>query len=87
MRIASILLIALTLTGCRNASLHEAQQIDRALQSFGFSNGRNYVFCLLCCDKNDAYRFSWTAENGRGETVSGQACAGLLFKGWTVRVD
>ncbi len=78
------------LAGCSRAPTpHEKEQIDRALDAFGFHNGRDYNFPIpaFICDKNDAYRFTFTAENRDGKTVTGQACAGLFFKGWTIRID
>ena len=90
MRWIALIAAGLFLTSCSRAPTpHEKEQIDRALRNFGFTNGRDYNFPIpaFICDKNDAYRFTFKAENSHGETVTGQVCAGLFFKGWTVRTD
>jgi hypothetical protein len=80
--------IALLLLGCNRAPTDtERAQLDRALHNFGFTHGRDYHFAMFACDQHDAYRFVFTAENSSGETVTGQLCAGMFFKAWTVRVD
>lgn len=84
---AAALCLGLLVAGCGGPPPPQTkEQIDRALRNFGFKSGGNYQSCWLCCGEDDVYRYTFTAKNLHGETVTGQACAGF-FKAWTVRVD
>ena len=68
-------------------SQSEAQaKAKRAIEDSGFSNVVIDGNVFLACDSGDAYRLGWHGTNRDGHPVQGQACAGLFFKGWTVRL-
>lgn len=63
-----------------------AAEVRGAAAVYGLRNVRDIYACILCCDHNDTIRLTFMAETADGKTVQCQACAGLLFKGWTIRV-
>lgn len=44
-------------------------------------------YAWFSCSKDDFYHTGFTATAPNGSKVSGTVCAGLLFKGSTVRFD
>jgi len=74
------------LCGACNTENYRADMV-RVLDSHGFTNGRNFKPCFWCCTKGDTHSFTFTAENHRGNTITGQICANIFFKAWTVRLD
>lgn len=58
-----------------------------AMEAFGFKEVRIVGPIFLGCDKNDTIRIQFEAIAPGGQRVKAQACGGLLFKGWTVRID
>lgn len=44
-------------------------------------------WAILACGRDDAYRMRWKGTSSNGKEVHGQVCAGLMFKGWTVRLE
>lgn len=41
----------------------------------------------LNCSEDDVFHDKFTAKGPTGRRVSGAVCAGLLFKGATIRLD
>lgn len=39
------------------------------------------------CSEDDWYKTKFTAKNAQGYPVSGQVCAGMFFKGATIRLN
>ena len=62
-------------------------QAKAAMEAFGFKEIELIGPILFGCDKNDVFRIEFKAISPGGSRVKAQACAGILFKGWTVRID
>ena len=60
---------------------------QRILEDAGYSNIQMQGYGFLECSEDDTYRDKFTAIGPTGRKVSGVVCAGLLFKGATIRLD
>ena len=77
-----ILAAAIALAGCTNAD-----GTRRVLEAQGFTNIEVKGYSLFGCSKDDTYHTAFEATGPSGKRVSGVVCAGLFFKGATVRFD
>ena len=74
-----ILFASLMLTGCVNA-----EKATSLLEAEGYENIEITGYNFLECSGDDFYHTGFTAtKNGR--VVEGTVCAGILFKGSTIR--
>lgn len=80
MKFAALLLAALALAGCSDAST-----ATRALQDAGYSDIQTTGYSFFSCGQDDTFATGFTATNPAGRRVSGTVCSGLLFKGATIR--
>ena len=77
-----IIVLALSLTACT-----QPETASRVLSSQGFTNIKMDGYDFFNCSKDDAYHDKFAAKGPTGQQVSGVVCAGLFFKGSTVRLD
>lgn len=76
-----IITIAIVLvSGCT-----DPQGAREALSAQGFSNIEITGYKMFMCDEKDVYSTGFVAKNINGQTVKGSVCAGLFFKGSTIR--
>jgi hypothetical protein len=59
----------------------------KILEDQGYTDVRMDGYDWLNCSKDDVYHDKFTAKSPAGKKVSGVVCAGLLFKGATIRLD
>lgn len=86
MRILLAVLLLLCMS-CRPATEWETAQVTRVLTQDGFTNITVLGFDFFAgCDSRDAYRIGFTGTKN-GYKIKGAVCAGLFFKGWTIRYD
>lgn len=82
-----IVLACLLLAGCMGPE-EASREAQRAVEDSGFTSvvitGPGF---LICNQDSDAYRYNWKGKNVQGKEVTGQACRGMWFKGWTVRIN
>lgn len=76
----AIVIMTLTLGGCT-----DPQGAKEALSAQGFSNIEITGYKMFMCAENDVYSTGFVAKNVNGQTVKGTVCAGLFFKGSTIR--
>lgn len=76
------ILIAACLAGCT-----EPDRAHAVLEGAGYTEIRMGGYDWLNCSKDDQYHDKFTAKGPTGKTVSGVVCAGLFFKGATIRLD
>lgn len=83
----SVLVLLLALAGCMGPD--EARtEAKRAVEDMGFTDVVvTEPGFFICNQDNDAYRWRWRGRNVQGKEVTGQACRGMWFKGWTVRIN
>jgi len=75
-------LVLALLAGCTNES-----GATRALQGAGYTHIKLTGYRWLSCGKDDTYADGFEAIGPTGGKVSGTVCAGLMFKGSTIRLD
>jgi len=76
------LFAAFLLTGCTDPT-----KAIEVLEAQGFKNIQITGYNFFSCGKDDTYHTGFTATSQAGTSVSGTVCAGLLFKGSTVRFE
>lgn len=81
-RIMTIVAIAMLAAGCT-----QPDTARRVLESQGYTDIKMGGYDWFNCSKDDMYHDKFTAKGPTGQRVSGVVCAGLLFKGSTVRLD
>lgn len=59
----------------------------RVLESAGYTNVQTGGYDLMNCSQDDTFKTRFTAVGPNGKPVSGVVCAGLFFKGSTIRID
>lgn len=74
-----VLTIILALSGCTSSD-----DARRILEADGYTNIQIIGYQWFDCAKDDFYHTGFTAQKN-GKTISGTVCAGLLFKGATIR--
>jgi len=70
------------LAGCTQPD--HARQV---LESAGYTEIQMTGYDWLNCSEDDVFHDKFTAKGPTGRRVSGAVCAGLLFKGATIRLD
>jgi hypothetical protein len=71
----------------KNIAFGHGPQARMAAEAFGFKDVKIVGPAFFGCGREDAYRIEFTAVSVAGHKVSGLICGGLMFKGWTVRLD
>lgn len=79
--------IALTLTLALLAGCTQTDDAVRVLESAGYTDVQLDGYDFFNCSKDDFYKTKFRAKGPNGKPVSGVVCAGLLFKGATVRLN
>ncbi len=74
--------VAILLIGCTDAT-----NSKRILEDAGYTDVKMHGYDIFNCAKDDAFHDKFTAKAPNGRSVSGAVCAGLLFKGSTIRLD
>lgn len=59
----------------------------RVLESAGYTDIQMHGYVVFGCSEDDQYHDKFTAKGPTGKPVSGVVCAGLVFKGATIRLD
>lgn len=77
-----MIIAALLAAGCT-----QPDHARRVLEAQGYTDIQMDGYDFLNCSKDDTYHDKFTAKGPTGQRVSGVVCAGLLFKGATVRLD
>jgi len=79
----SVVIFAMALlAGCT-----QPEKARAVLESAGYSDIRLDGYGWFACSEDDTYRDKFTAKGPTGKPVSGVVCAGLFFKGATIRID
>lgn len=65
----------------------QPEHAARVLADQGYTNIKMNGYDWFNCSKDDTYHDKFTATGPTGRIVSGVVCAGLFFKGATVRLD
>jgi hypothetical protein len=80
-----VLFIFLIIAAIALIAFPPRNQMQRAVEEFGFQNVHLTGFAFLGCSEQDAFRQKWSGRNAAGKAVNGVICGGLA-KGWTVRL-
>lgn len=82
MKRLAILLVLFTLMGCT-----QKDKSRELLEAHGMTDIEVGGYAWFGCSEDDEYRTKFKATTATGQRVSGAVCAGLLFKGATIRYD
>jgi len=74
--------LALSVIGCT-----QPDNARRVLESAGYTNVVMDGYDFFNCSQDDTYHDKFRATGQNGKPVSGVVCAGLWFKGATIRLD
>lgn len=74
------ILLAFALAGCT-----QADRATELLHQQGYTDVQITGYNGFACGRDDTYATGFTATNPAGNRVSGTVCAGLFFKGATIR--
>jgi hypothetical protein len=77
-----IVFAMVVLSGCTQPDV-----ATRVLSGAGYKDIQMHGYDWLNCSKDDQYHDKFTATGPTGQKVSGVVCAGLWFKGATIRLD
>ena len=80
--IAAIIAAASALAGCT-----QPDHARKVLEGQGYTEIQMQGYDWLNCSKDDMYHDKFTAKGPTGKPVAGVVCAGLLFRGATIRLD
>ncbi|MEY4385816.1 MAG: Citrobacter phage [Verrucomicrobiota bacterium] len=83
-RIVLLAALCVSLSGCSSACVDE-QGARTLLEAQGYTAVRITGWDMFGCGKDDHYASAFTAKSPNGTPVKGVVCAGLFFKGATVR--
>lgn len=78
----SAALAVLALAGCTQPNNAQA-----LLESQGYTDVRITGYNWWSCSDDDTYHTGFTAKGPTGKTIEGTVCAGLFFKGATIRFE
>lgn len=77
-----ILCAAAVLAGCT-----QSDDAVRVLESAGYTEVALNGYDFFNCSQDDFYKTKFSAKGPNGKPVSGVVCAGLFFKGATIRLN
>jgi hypothetical protein len=80
-RLAVVAALSVALSGCTKPQA----ELSDDLQAYGFTNIEITGYDPLVCGNDDAYATKFEATNTQGQRVAGVVCAGMFFKGGTLR--
>lgn len=80
--LGALLLTLAALAGCT-----EPERATQVLAAQGYSEIQITGYDAFACSKDDTYHTGFTAKSPVGVRVKGVVCAGLMFKGSTIRFD
>jgi hypothetical protein len=92
-RYCAMLLMLALLSGCKvenaekNLAFGYGPQARLAIEAFGFTDVKLVGLAIVGCGRDDSYRVEFEGTGPRGHHVTGLVCAGIFFKGWTVRLN
>lgn len=69
------------------AACTRPDESEKALAGAGYRDIKMRGYSMFGCSKDDHYHDKFTAVDLDGHQVSGVVCAGLFFKGMTIRID
>lgn len=76
------LVLAMLIAGCTDSN-----HATKVLQQAGYTNIQITGYNWMACSEDDLYHTGFAATGPTGVAVTGTVCAGLLFKGSTIRMD
>lgn len=79
---ASSIVIALLVAGCT-----QPDKTRYLLEASGYKEVEITGYRLWACSDDDAYHTGFIATGPTGKRMKGTVCAGLFFKGATIRFD
>lgn len=82
MKHIALLVIVAGLAACTQPN--NAQSL---LESQGYTDVRITGYNWFGCSDDDTYHTGFEAKSPTGKPISGTVCAGLIFKGATIRFD
>lgn len=82
MKNLALLLASLALCACTQPN--NAQQL---LEAQGYTDVQITGYRWFACSDDDTYRTGFTATSPAGKSIKGTVCAGLFFKGATIRFE
>lgn len=74
--------ILFLLAGCTQPDRSKA-----LLEAQGYKDVRITGYSILACSEDDVYATGFVATSPVGQQIAGTVCAGVLFKGATIRFD
>jgi hypothetical protein len=77
-----VLIAALLIAACT-----QPDHATEVLAQQGYTNIQITGYDAFACSKDDTYHTGFRATSPTGAKVKGVVCAGLLFKGSTIRFD
>lgn len=77
-----IAILFVLLTGCTQPDRSKA-----LLESQGFTDVEITGYNFWACSEDDQYSTGFKAKSPTGKPIAGAVCAGLFFKGATIRFD
>jgi hypothetical protein len=76
------LIALLLLAGCT-----QADRSRELLEAQGYKDVQVTGYNFLACSEDDTYHTGFTAISPAGRQIKGTVCAGLFFKGATIRFE
>lgn len=80
--VAAAVVACLSVGGCT-----EPERAAEVLAAQGYTSIEITGYDAFACAKDDTYHTGFTAKSPNGTQVKGVVCAGVLFKGSTIRFD
>lgn len=81
-KVIALILVGLCVSGCT-----QPDRAHRVLADQGYTEIKLHGYDWWNCSEEDTYKDKFTAKSPTGKDVSGVVCAGLFFKGSTIRFD
>lgn len=63
----------------------DPQGAKEVLEAQGFTDIKTTGYKMFMCSEKEVYSTGFVAKNINGKTVEGSVCAGMFFKGSTIR--
>jgi hypothetical protein len=82
MKFTRILPLVLALVGCT-----QPDKARELLNAQGYSDIQITGYNVWGCSDDDTYHTGFRAKSANGSVIEGTVCAGLFFKGATIRFD
>lgn len=82
MKLRYLLIVVLMMMGCT-----DAEHAITVLKQQGYKNIQMTGYDFFACSKDDFYHTGFRATTRDNDVVNGTVCAGIFFKGSTIRFD